>query len=152
MHFSPACTRARRRSLGFGTLDALFEVLTLIQTRKVSDIIVVLVGPAFWQRLINWALLVEEGLISPQDLNLFHFAETAAEAWAIVSRFRANRWSLRTRRLMRPCDLAQHFSLLRTPDTLLSIRRDGATKGDWPLSWRPWCELCWDLASMNNRT
>jgi len=71
---------------GFGTLDELFETLTLLQTGKVSGVTVVLVGRAFWDRLINWSMLVEEGLISPPDLQLFRYAETAQEAWDIISK------------------------------------------------------------------
>ncbi|MDO9117393.1 MAG: TIGR00730 family Rossman fold protein [Nitrospira sp.] len=71
---------------GFGTLDELFETLTLIQTGKVTGVSVVLVGRAFWERLINWEFLVEEGLIGPQDLRLFHYAETAQEAWDLIAR------------------------------------------------------------------
>ncbi|WP_447975211.1 LOG family protein [Nitrospira sp. Kam-Ns4a] len=69
---------------GFGTLDEVFEALTLLQTRKVSDLVIVLVGRAFWDRLIDWPVLVADGLISPEDLELFHYAETAAEAWQII--------------------------------------------------------------------
>ena len=69
---------------GFGTLDEVFETLTLLQTGKVNGITVVLMGRAFWDRLINWSLLVESGLISQEDLNLFQFAETAQEAWNII--------------------------------------------------------------------
>jgi uncharacterized protein (TIGR00730 family) len=71
---------------GFGTLDELFETLTLLQTRKVTGVTVVLVGRTFWERLIDWELLIDEGLIGQGDLALFHFAETASEAWAIISR------------------------------------------------------------------
>lgn len=70
---------------GFGTLDELFETLTLIQTGKVSGVTVVLVGRAFWDRLINWDMLVEQGLISLQDRQLFHYAETAQEAWDVIA-------------------------------------------------------------------
>jgi len=70
---------------GFGTMDELFEALTLLQTGKVRGITVVLVGRAFWERLINWPMLVEEGLISPEDLYLIHYAETAQEAWDIIA-------------------------------------------------------------------
>lgn len=70
---------------GWGTLDELFETLTLLQAGKVVGINVVLVGRAFWDRLINWPMLVDDGLISPQDLQLFHYAETAQEAWDIIS-------------------------------------------------------------------
>ena len=71
---------------GFGTLDELFETLTLLQTGKTENVLVVLVGRDFWERLINWQLLVENGLIAQQDLQLFHFAETAQEAWDLIAR------------------------------------------------------------------
>ena len=70
---------------GFGTMDELFEALTLLQTGKVRGITVVLVGRAFWERLVNWPMLVEEGLVSPEDLHLLHYAETAQEAWDIIA-------------------------------------------------------------------
>ena len=69
---------------GFGTLDEVFETLTLLQTGKVTGILVVLIGRAFWERLINWPLLVDSGLINQDDLHLFHYAETAQEAWNII--------------------------------------------------------------------
>ncbi|MGA6827661.1 LOG family protein [Nitrospira sp. NS4] len=71
---------------GYGTMDELFETLTLIQTGKVSGVSVVLVGRAFWDRAINWDMLVEEGLISQQDRALFHYAETAQDAWDVISK------------------------------------------------------------------
>ena len=71
---------------GFGTLDELFETLTLLQTGKVEGVTVVLMGRAFWDRLINWPALVEAGLIGEEDLKLFQYAETAAEAWELISR------------------------------------------------------------------
>lgn len=70
---------------GYGTLDELFETLTLLQTQKVVGVSVVLVGRAFWEQLINWPMLVEAGLISPEDLRLFHYAETAQEAWNLIA-------------------------------------------------------------------
>ncbi|MGE0474922.1 MAG: LOG family protein [Nitrospirales bacterium] len=70
---------------GFGTMDELFETLTLLQTKKVHDLSVILIGRAFWGELINWNKFVEFGLIGQNDLSLFHYAETAAEAWAIIS-------------------------------------------------------------------
>lgn len=70
---------------GFGTLDELFEALTLVQSGKTPDVSIVLVGRAYWDRLINWPMLVENGLIYQHDLNLFHYAETAAEAWQLIS-------------------------------------------------------------------
>jgi uncharacterized protein (TIGR00730 family) len=71
---------------GFGTLDELFETLTLLQTGKTQSVIVVLVGRDFWERLINWQFLVDYGLIAQADLDLFHYAETAQEAWDLISR------------------------------------------------------------------
>jgi len=71
---------------GFGTLDELFETLTLTQTGKVAGLTIVLMGKAFWDKLINWPALVEAGLISKQDLALFHYAETAQEAWDLIAR------------------------------------------------------------------
>ena len=71
---------------GFGTLDELFETLTLLQTGKTEHVMVVLVGRDFWERLINWQWLVENGLIAQQDLRLFHYAETAQEAWDLIAR------------------------------------------------------------------
>jgi uncharacterized protein (TIGR00730 family) len=69
---------------GFGTMDELFETLTLLQTGKVQNVSVVLIGRAFWEDLINWKKMVECGLINPEDLHLFHYAETASEAWHII--------------------------------------------------------------------
>ncbi len=71
---------------GFGTMDELFETLTLLQTGKVTGVTVVLVGKAFWDQVINWTALVEHGLISPGDLQLFHYTETAQETWDLISR------------------------------------------------------------------
>ena len=71
---------------GFGTLDELFETLTLLQTGKTENLMVVLVGRDFWERLINWQWLVENGLIAQHDLQLFQYAETAQEAWDLISR------------------------------------------------------------------
>jgi uncharacterized protein (TIGR00730 family) len=70
---------------GFGTLDELFEVLTLVQTGKSKMRPILLFGRDFWTRLINFDLLVETGMISPEDVNLFHFVETADEAWAALA-------------------------------------------------------------------
>ena len=69
---------------GFGTLDELFETLTLIHTTKCRKRPILLFGRDFWSRLINFDLLVETGMISALDLNLFRFVETAEEAWAVL--------------------------------------------------------------------
>lgn len=69
---------------GFGTLDELFETLTLVQTKKSEPVPIVLVGKEFWQRLIDFDLLVEEGTISEHDLALFEIVDTAEEAWQAI--------------------------------------------------------------------
>ena len=66
---------------GFGTIDELFEALTLVQTRKVAPMPVVLVGRAFWEKVLNVQHFVDEGLIAPEDVHLFRYAETADETW-----------------------------------------------------------------------
>ena len=70
---------------GFGTLDEMFESLTLIQTGRMKRVPFLLFGKAFWQRIINWEALAEAGTISAEDLSLFHYVETADEAIAAMS-------------------------------------------------------------------
>jgi uncharacterized protein (TIGR00730 family) len=70
---------------GFGTLDELFETMTLVQTGKSRKRPILLFGRDFWQRLINFEYLVDTGMISPGDLGLFRFVETAEEAWHCLS-------------------------------------------------------------------
>ena len=72
---------------GFGTLDELFEVITLVQTGKAKALPIVLFGSNYWKRLINFDVLVEEGAISPQDLKLFHYVDEPQEAWDIITSF-----------------------------------------------------------------
>ncbi|HEX7437739.1 MAG TPA: TIGR00730 family Rossman fold protein [Caldimonas sp.] len=69
---------------GFGTLDELFEVLTLVQTGKSRMRPILLFGREFWTRLIDFDLLIESGMIAADDVKLFHFVETAEEAWALL--------------------------------------------------------------------
>lgn len=69
---------------GFGTLDELFETLTLIQTKKAARVPVILYHKAFWQKLINFDMLVEEGLISAEDLALIQYADTPEHAWQLI--------------------------------------------------------------------
>ncbi len=66
---------------GFGTFDELFEVLCLIQTGKIKPIPVLLFGREYWERVVDFAGLVDEGVIDPDDLEIFSFVETAEEAW-----------------------------------------------------------------------
>jgi uncharacterized protein (TIGR00730 family) len=67
---------------GFGTLDELFETMTLVQTGKSRARPILLFGRAFWEKLIDFQHLVDSGMINPADLGLFHYVETAEEAWA----------------------------------------------------------------------
>jgi uncharacterized protein (TIGR00730 family) len=69
---------------GFGTLDELLEILTLIQTGKVRRIPVLLFGRKFWERVIHFQALVDEGTIAPQDLDLFSYVDTAEAAWETI--------------------------------------------------------------------
>jgi uncharacterized protein (TIGR00730 family) len=69
---------------GFGTLDEFFEILTLVQTRKVQSIPIVLFGKGFWHRAICFDVLVDEGTISARDLELFQYVETAEAAWEAI--------------------------------------------------------------------
>jgi uncharacterized protein (TIGR00730 family) len=90
MHF---LLRARAVAVfpgGFGTFDEMFELLTLIQTGKIKPIPIVLFGKTFWNHVVNFDALVEEGVVSARDLDLFQFVETAEEAWAIIQAFYAN--------------------------------------------------------------
>ena len=72
---------------GFGTFDELFETLTLIQTKKVKPVPVLLFGREYWQKIINFEAMVDEGTIDPEDLDLFRFVETAREAWDAIRQF-----------------------------------------------------------------
>lgn len=81
MHFAMRANALVAFPGGFGTLDELFEVLTLRQTGKAPPIPIVLFDEAFWRRLIDWELLIEEGLINREDLKLFSFASDAEDIW-----------------------------------------------------------------------
>jgi len=72
---------------GFGTMDELFEVLTLVQTTKVKPVPIILFDSPFWKQLFNFDLLIAEGMISPEDVKLFHFADTPQAAWQIIKDF-----------------------------------------------------------------
>jgi uncharacterized protein (TIGR00730 family) len=71
---------------GFGTMDELFEILTLQQTRKAPPAPIVLFGESYWRKMINFEALAEEGMISPADLRLFEFADSAEQGWASLVR------------------------------------------------------------------
>jgi uncharacterized protein (TIGR00730 family) len=84
MHF---LMRARAVAVfpgGFGTFDEFFELLTLIQTGKMAVVPILLYGKEFWDRVVDFDALVEEGVVAPQDLDLIHYCETAEEGWAHV--------------------------------------------------------------------
>jgi uncharacterized protein (TIGR00730 family) len=72
---------------GYGTLDELFETLTLVQTRKIRPVPVVLVGESYWRRAIDIDFLVDEGVIDPEDRELFWYAETADDIWDGIQRW-----------------------------------------------------------------
>ncbi|WP_323809676.1 LOG family protein [Sphingobium baderi] len=87
MHF---LLRARALAVfpgGFGTFDEFFELLTLIQTGKMKPIPILLFGRDFWNRVIDFEALADEGVIAPSDLNLITWVETAEDAWAAVEAF-----------------------------------------------------------------
>jgi uncharacterized protein (TIGR00730 family) len=72
---------------GFGTLDELFEVITLVQTQKAKPVPIILFGKDYWQKLLNMEVLVDEGTISAQDLALLHYTDSPEEAWEIIRTF-----------------------------------------------------------------
>lgn len=72
---------------GYGTLDELFETLTLLQNKKIKPIPLLLFGKKFWSKLINFEFMVEEGMIAREDLKLFHYVESAEQAWEIIADF-----------------------------------------------------------------
>jgi uncharacterized protein (TIGR00730 family) len=72
---------------GFGTLDELFEVLTLVQTGKTKPVPIILFGTQFWKRVVDLEFLVEEGTISAENLDLFHYTDDPQEAWELIRAF-----------------------------------------------------------------
>jgi uncharacterized protein (TIGR00730 family) len=81
LHFLLRATALVAFPGGYGTFDELFEVLTLVQTRTIKPIPVVLVGEEFWRGAVNFDFLVEAGVIDPEDRDLFWFADEASEIW-----------------------------------------------------------------------
>jgi uncharacterized protein (TIGR00730 family) len=87
MHF---LLRARAVAVfpgGYGTFDEMFELLTLVQTGKVRPLPILLFGRDYWNRVVNFQAMVDEGVIAPHDLDLIHWSEDAAEAWEFVTDF-----------------------------------------------------------------
>jgi uncharacterized protein (TIGR00730 family) len=72
---------------GFGTLDELFEIITLVQTQKALPIPIILFGTDYWKRLINFEVLIEDGVISPDDMKLLKFTDDPQEAWETIRAF-----------------------------------------------------------------
>jgi hypothetical protein len=93
MHFLMRAAAVAIFPGGFGTLDELFETLTLIQTGRMRRVPMLLFGKDFWQKIIDWDALSDAGTISPQDLDLFRFVETAEEAIDLIEN-----WHLPTTR------------------------------------------------------
>jgi uncharacterized protein (TIGR00730 family) len=87
MHFMMRAKALLAFPGGFGTLDELFEVITLVQCKKAKPVPIVLYGTDYWKRLINLDLLVEEGTISPEDLQLFEYVDDPQAAWDAIVRF-----------------------------------------------------------------
>ena len=87
MHFMMRAKALVAYPGGFGTLDELFEVVTLVQTRKVQPVPIILMGSDYWSRLINFDVLVEEGAISKDDLSLFQTFDDPMDAWNTIKGF-----------------------------------------------------------------
>ncbi|MBU7573962.1 MAG: TIGR00730 family Rossman fold protein [Hydrogenophaga sp.] len=87
MHFMMRAKALLAFPGGFGTLDELFEVITLVQCKKSKPVPILLFGSDYWKRLINLDVLVEEGTISPEDLNLFKYVDDPQTAWEHILEF-----------------------------------------------------------------
>lgn len=85
MHFMMRAAAMVAFPGGFGTLDELFESLTLLQTQRIQPMPIILFGKTFWNKVINFEYLVEMGMIAPGDVELFKFVETAEEAWGHIA-------------------------------------------------------------------
>ncbi len=87
MHFMMRAKALLAFPGGFGTLDELFEVMTLVQTRKARPVPILLYGSDYWKRLFNLQVLVDEGTISEEDLKLFVYVDTPQDAWQHICDF-----------------------------------------------------------------
>ena len=76
---------------GYGTLDEVFEALTLVQTLKVKPLPIILFGEKYWRKLVNFEFMVEEGTIDPEDAQLFVYKDTARDAWEYIKYFYDNK-------------------------------------------------------------
>ena len=84
MHFAMRAAALVVFPGGFGTFDEFFEILTLVQTGKMKRVPIVVIDRQYWSRVVNFPLLLEEGMISPKELDSFAFADDAEEAWAAL--------------------------------------------------------------------
>ena len=89
MHFLMRAKAIAAFPGGFGTMDELFEALTLIQTKRMEPMPILLFGKSFWQKIINWEALADAGTISEDDINLFRFVETGDEAWDVMQNWQS---------------------------------------------------------------
>ena len=87
MHFMMRATALVAFPGGMGTMDELFEVMTLVQTRKAKPVPIILFGIEYWKRLINFEVMVEQGTISKEDLSLFTYTDDPQEAWNTIKAF-----------------------------------------------------------------
>lgn len=87
MHFLKRAVAIAGFPGGFGTLDELFESLTLVQTGVVPRMPILLFGSEFWNKVVNWNYLVETGVISPEDLKLFHICDSPWDGWNVLKSF-----------------------------------------------------------------
>ena len=76
---------------GFGTLDELFDALTLRQTERMQEIPIILYSREYWENVINFQFLADEGVVRDEHLDLIEFAETPAQAWDLITQFHAKR-------------------------------------------------------------
>jgi hypothetical protein len=72
---------------GYGTMDELFETLTLVQCKKAKPVPIILFGTDYWRKVINFDFLVEEGVINKEDLDLFHYVDDVPKAWKLIKEF-----------------------------------------------------------------
>jgi len=87
MHFMMRAKALLAFPGGFGTLDELFEIITLVQTRKAKPVPIILFGTEYWKRLVNMDVMIEEGVISPHDLSLFRYVDEPQAAWDAIKAF-----------------------------------------------------------------
>ena len=87
MHFMMRAKAVAVFPGGFGTLDEMFEALTLIQTKRMERILLILFAEKFWRSIINFEALADFGTIAPEDIDLINFVETADEAWKVIQDF-----------------------------------------------------------------